>query len=195
MTDIVNEYYGPRVVRRISFTAIALISYAFLIYFLAIKVPPADFWITSQQEKSGINDMQVAFSGIFGQGMRIIVGSLIAFLVSQLVDVWVFHKIKKMTGEKRIWLRATGSTLVSQIVDSYIVLFVAFSGVFSWQQILAIGVVNYIYKATMAIVLTPVIYIAENRIEKYVGHETAAKMKKAAMGEEDDGFQNIPTAG
>ena len=194
MTDIVNEYYGPKAVRRISFTAIILISYAFLIYFLAIKVPPADFWIGSQQS-SGINDMQVAFGGIFGQGMRIIIGSLVAFLVSQLVDVYVFHRIKKMTGEKKIWLRATGSTLVSQIVDSYIVLFIAFSGVFPWQQILAIGVVNYIYKASMAIILTPVIYIAESRIEKYLGHETAAKMKRAAMGQEDDGFQNIPAAG
>ena len=195
MTDIVNEYFGPKAVRRISFTAIILISYAFLIYFLAIKVPPADFWIGSQAATGNIPNMQDAFNGIFGQGMRIIVGSLVAFLVSQLVDVYVFHKIKKMTGEKRMWLRATGSTLVSQIVDSYIVLFIAFSGVFPWQQILAIGVVNYIYKATMAIILTPVIYVAENRIEKYLGHDVAAKMKKAAMGEEDDGFTNIPAAG
>lgn len=195
MTDIVNEYYGPKAVRRISFTAIALISYAFLMFYAAISVPPADFWITSQVEKSGIPNMQVAFGGIFGQGMKIIIGSLVAFLVSQLVDVYVFHKIKKATGDKRIWLRATGSTLVSQIVDSYIVLFIAFSGTFTWQQILAIGVVNYIYKATMAIVLTPVIYIAENRIEKYLGHELAMKMKRSAMGKEQDAFMNIPTAG
>jgi queuosine precursor transporter len=195
MTDIVNEYFGPKAVRRISFTAIILISYAFLMFYAAIKVPPADFWITSHAQQDNIPNMQNAFNGIFGQGMRIIVGSLVAFLVSQLVDVYVFHKIKKATGEKRIWLRATGSTLVSQIVDSYIVLFIAFSGVFSWQQILAIGVVNYIYKASMAIILTPVIYVAEKRIEKYVGHETAMKMKKAAMGEEQDAFLNIPTAG
>jgi uncharacterized integral membrane protein (TIGR00697 family) len=89
--------------------------------------------------------MQDAFSGIFGQGMRIIIGSITAFLVSQLVDSYVFHKIKRATGEKRIWLRATGSTLVSQLIDSYIVLFIAFGGVFSWQQILAIGVVNYLF--------------------------------------------------
>ena len=111
------------------------------------------------------------------------------------MDVYVFHKIKKATGEKKVWLRSTGSTLVSQIVDSYIVLFIAFSGVFSWQQILAIGVVNYIYKATMAIVLTPIIYVAEVRIEKYLGHDLARKMKRAAMGEEQDAFINIPTAG
>jgi hypothetical protein len=185
MTDIVNEYYGPKAVRRISFTAIALISYAFLMFYVAISVPPADFWLSSHI-KDGVPDMQNAFNGIFGQGMRIIIGSLVAFLVSQLVDVAVFHKIKKVTGDKRVWLRATGSTLVSQLVDSYIVLFIAFSGVFTWQQILAIGIVNYIYKATMAIILTPVIYIVENRIEKYVGYETAHKMKRAAMGIESE---------
>ena len=81
------------------------------------------------------------------------------------------------------------------LVGIVFVLFISFSGTFSWQQILAIGVVNYIYKATMAVILTPVIYIAENRIEKYLGHETAMKMKRAAMGQEQDAFMNIPTAG
>ena len=185
ITDVVNEYYGPKAVRRISFTAIILISYAFLMYYAAIHVPPADFWI-SMGTANNIPNMQDAFNGIFGQGMRIIVGSLTAFLVSQLVDVYVFYKIKKVTGDKKVWLRATGSTLVSQLVDSYIVLFIAFSGVFSWQQILAIGVVNYIYKASMAIILTPAIYLVEERIEKYLGHDVAKRMKNAAMGKEEE---------
>src|SRR5205807_8945391 len=132
-----------------------LISYAFLMYFLAIGVPPADFWIASGKQ-NGITNMQDSFNAIFGQGMRIIIGSLVAFLVSQLVDVYIFHRIKRITGDRHIWLRATGSTLVSQIVDSYIVLFIAFSGVFTWQMILAIGMMNYFYKFTMAIILTPV---------------------------------------
>lgn len=185
MTDIVNEYYGPKAVRRISFIAIALISYAFLMFYAAIHVPPADFWIGSHVA-DGVPDMQNAFNGIFGQGMRIILGSLVAFFVSQLVDVTIFHKIKKITGEGKVWLRATGSTLVSQLVDSYIVLFIAFLGVFTWQQILAIGIVNYFYKAFMAIILTPLIYFIEHRIEKYVGHETAKKMKMAAMGKDEE---------
>lgn len=185
MTDIINEYYGPKAVRRISFTAVALISYAFLMFYLAIHVPAADFWITSRA-KQGIPDMQNAFDSIFGQGMRIIVGSLVAFLVSQIVDVAVFHKIKKRTGEKHVWLRATGSTIVSQLVDSYIVLFIAFSGIFSWQQILAIGLMNYTYKFVMALLLTPVIYLVEGRIEKYLGPEAAKKMKLAAMGKESE---------
>ncbi|OQP45467.1 hypothetical protein A4H97_32505 [Niastella yeongjuensis] len=185
MTDIINEFYGPKAVRRISFIAVGLISYAFLMFYLAIHVPAADFWVASRKDQ-GIPDMQLAFDGIFGQGMRIILGSLVAFLVSQIVDVTVFHKIKKRTGEKHVWLRATGSTVVSQLVDSYIVLFIAFSGIFTWQQILAIGMMNYTYKFLMAIILTPVIIIVEKRIEKYLGHEVARKMKLAAMGRESE---------
>ena len=187
MTDIVNEYYGPKAVRRISYTAVALIAYAFLMFYLAMGVPPAEFWYGTGI-KNGVPDMSKAFNGIFGQGMWIIFGSLTAFLVSQIVDVTVFHKIKKVTGEKKVWLRATGSTLVSQLVDSFIVLFIAFKlgQGWSWQLVFAICVVNYIYKATMAIILTPVIYFVEGRIEKYLGHETAAKMKQAAMGIESE---------
>src|SRR5579862_8556221 len=185
ITDIINEFYGPKAVRRISFTAVILISYAFLMYFLAINIPPADVWIASSG-KQGVENIQTAFSAIFGQNMRIIIGSLVAFLVSQIVDVTIFHQIKKRTGNKYLWLRATGSTLVSQLVDSYIVLFIAFSSYFTWQQILAIGMMNYIYKFTVAIVLTPLIYLVEGRIEKYVGHDTAHKMKLAAMGKENE---------
>ena len=180
ITDIVNEYYGPKAVRRISIIAIVLISYAFVMYYLSIGIPPADVWLQSSA-RQGVDNIQDSYNAVFGQNMRIIVGSMVAFFVSQLVDVTIFHKIKKLTGEKYLWLRATGSTLVSQLVDSYIVLFIAFAGIFSWQLILAIGIMNYIYKFVMAIVLTPVIYFVEARIEKYVGKETAQQMKQAAM--------------
>ncbi len=184
MTDIVNEYYGPKAVKRISYTAVALISYAFIMFYASIHIPPADWWPGSKIQ-DGIPDLQVAFSGIFGQGMFIILGSLVAFLVSQLVDVFIFQRIKKATGEKKIWLRATGSTLVSQLIDSFIVLAIAFKlgSNWTWTQVISIGIMNYIYKATIAILLTPVIYFVEKRIEIYVGHETALQMKKAAMGE------------
>ncbi|NNV57319.1 queuosine precursor transporter [Limnovirga soli] len=196
MTDIVNEYFGPKAVRRISYTAVILITYAFVMFYSSIHIPPADFWIGTKTD-SGIPNMQDAYNGIFGQGMWIILGSLVAFLVSQIVDVTVFHKIKKITGEKKIWLRATGSTLVSQLVDSYIVLIIAFKlgNNWSWPQVLAIGMMNYCYKFIMAIVLTPVIYLVEKQIEKYVGNDTARKMKLAAMGQEEDELVNIPTAG
>lgn len=184
MTDIVNEYFGPKAVRRISYTAVGLICYAFVMFYLAIKVPPdTSFWTGSQKEV-GVPDAQAAFNGIFGQGMWIIAGSLTAFLVSQVVDVWIFHKIKKVTGEKKVWLRATGSTIVSQLVDSFVVLFIAFKigKHWSYQRVVAICLVNYAYKFTMAILLTPVIYFVERLIENYLGKELTVKMKESAMG-------------
>ena len=187
ITDIVNEYYGPKAVKRISITAVALISYAFLMFYLAMSVAPAAFWENSRVA-DGIPSMQNSFEAIFGQGMWIILGSLVAFMVSQLIDVLVFHKIKKLTGEKMIWLRSTGSTLVSQLVDSFIVLFIAFKigNGWSWSTVLAVCVVNYIYKFAMAIILTPAIQLAHNAIEKYLGHDKAQQMKLAAMGKENE---------
>ena len=187
ITDIVNEYYGPKAVRRISITAVSLIAYAFLMFYLAMRIAPAAFWVGSKVE-SGVPSMQTAFEAIFGQGMWIILGSLVAFLVSQLVDVIVFHKIKKITGEKMPWLRATGSTVVSQLVDSFVVLVIAFKlgNNWTWSFVIAVCIVNYMYKFTMAIILTPVISFIEARIEKYLGLETAKKMKLAAMGIENE---------
>jgi uncharacterized integral membrane protein (TIGR00697 family) len=187
ITDIVNEYYGPKAVRRISYIAVALITYAFLMFYVAMKVPGADFWYGTKVEE-GVPDMGLAFNAVFGQGIWIILGSIVAFFVSQLVDVFVFHKIKKATGEKKVWLRATGSTLVSQLVDSFIVLFIAFYLGQGWsmQKVLAICLVNYAYKSFMAIVLTPLIYFIENRMDNYLGKETAFQMKQAAMGKEEE---------
>lgn len=101
MTDIVNEYYGPKAVKRISWTAVILISYAFLMFYTAMQTTPPGWWISSKTD-SGIPNMQSAFSGIFGQGMWIIVGSIAAFLASQLIDVAVFHWIKKRTGHRKL---------------------------------------------------------------------------------------------
>ena len=93
-------------------------------FMAAIALHPADFWANNYYK--GVPDSDAAFSGIFGQSQAIIVASLTAFLLAQLLDVFIFHKIKKATGEKKIWLRATGSTLISQFIDSFVVLFIAF---------------------------------------------------------------------
>ncbi len=182
ITDIVNEYYGPKAVKRISYIAVALISYAFCIFYMAINFPPADFWIGSGLENR-IPNMNDAFTSIFGQGMWIIVASIIAFLVSQIVDVTIFHKIKKVTGEKKVWLRATGSTVISQLVDSLIVVIIAFKigKGWSWSTVLSISLLGYSYKFLVAVILTPVIYFAETKIENYVGVEAAKQMKLSAM--------------
>jgi len=188
MTDVINEYYGRRGIRLLSFLAVGLIVYAFFMIFAAIQLVPADWWVTQNSAK-GVPDMQQAFTVILGQGLLIIMGSVTAFLVAQLVDVISFHRIKKLTGEKKIWLRATGSTLISQFVDSFVVLYIAFKlgpslidtfEPWSWSLLFAVGTVQYAYKFLMAVVLTPVIYLAHFLIDNYLGKEVATKMKKAA---------------
>jgi uncharacterized integral membrane protein (TIGR00697 family) len=190
MTDIINEYYGRKGVRFLSFLAIGLIIYAFIMFQGAIHLTPAGFWVGSYASQ-GVPDADKAYRAVFGQSQWIIVGSLLAFLVGQLLDVIIFHKIKKITGEKNIWLRSTGSTIVSQFVDSFIVLFIAFyigprlagNKDLSWSfaLVMTICIGNYLYKFIMALVLTPVIYGVHYWIEGYLGHEQAAQMKAAAM--------------
>jgi hypothetical protein len=115
--------------------------------------------------------MQAAFATIFGQGLWTIGGSVTAFLVGQLVDVALFHRIREATGEKMVWLRATGSTAVSQLVDSFIVLYIAFVlGPQHWPipLFLAVGTVNYCYKMAMAIALIPLLYLGRRLIRAYL---------------------------
>jgi uncharacterized integral membrane protein (TIGR00697 family) len=189
MTDIINEYFGRKGVRFLSWLTVGLIVYAFIMAFLAIQTPPNDWWqsISGVREDpaASLPDMNLAFKRIFGQGLWIIAGSVIAFLIGQLIDVIVFHKIRRITGEKKVWLRATGSTLVSQFIDSFIVLIIAFYIGSDWDlvRVLAIGVVNYIYKFVMAILLTPAIYGVHFLIERYLGHDLSHKMKTAAAGQ------------
>jgi queuosine precursor transporter len=188
MTDIINEYYGPKAVRFLSYMAIGIVFFAFFMVFGAINLPANEWW----QYQSGLTpngsdsilDMSLSFNKVMGQGLWIIVGSMVAFLVGQILDVAVFHKIKAATGEKMIWLRATGSTLISQLVDSYIVLMIAFWIGADWDltRVLAIGTVNYIYKFGMAIILTPVIYLGHYLIDTYLGHEVSTAMKQGAQG-------------
>lgn len=145
-SDLINEYFGKQGVKRISYITMALIAYTFIILFITIGLEPADWWIESSDDQGNTINMQLAYEKIFGQSQRIIIGSLVAFMIGQLVDVYVFQRLRKLTGSKMLWLRATGSTLISQFIDSYVVLFIAFYGTFQTDQIIAIGITNYLYK-------------------------------------------------
>lgn len=183
-TDLINEYFGKPGVKRISYLTAFLILYAFVIIFFSMNLPPADWWIMQKDPATGdVVDMNIAFNKILGQGQRIIIGSLSAFLIGQLVDVFVFQKLRAATGSRMLWLRATGSTLVSQLVDSFVVLFIAFYGVFPTQQIVAIGITNYIYKFSVALLLTPVIYLGHSLIDNYLGKQNADALSSAAAKE------------
>jgi len=172
----------------LSYMTVGLIIFGFIVIYGAISLTPNEWWqsisgVVQGQENKSIANMDLAFNRIYGQGLWIIVGSLVAFLIGQIVDVFTFHKIRKLTGEKKVWLRATGSTMVSQFIDSFVVLFIAFYIGADWDlvRVIAIGTVNYIYKFSMAILLTPLIYLAHYIIDNYLGHTTAERLKTQAV--------------
>jgi queuosine precursor transporter len=177
MTDIINEYFGRHGVKLFSWIAAVLIAYAFIAMFFAIQLVPAAFWINKETSMGTLN-MQLAYSQVLGQGLWIIIASLIAFLLGQAVDVYVFHYVKMKTGDKALWLRATGSTLVSQLIDSFVVLFIAFYIGAGWslQLVISICIVNYLYKVAVALLLTPLLYLLHKGIDNYLGKDLSRKM-------------------
>ncbi|MEI7977895.1 MAG: queuosine precursor transporter [Bacteroidota bacterium] len=186
MTDIINEYFGHKAVKLYSYIAASLITYSFLAVYLAMNTVGSDFWNIKKLENSSL-DMNLAYNNIFGQGLWIIIGSLVAFLVGQVLDVKVFQAVRKITGEKKLWLRATISTLVSQLIDSFVVLFIAFyigkiNTPDQWplSQVIAISIVNYLYKFIIAWLMIPVLYFIHKLIDKYLGKELAETMTTEA---------------
>jgi len=182
MTDIINEYYGVRGVRFLSVLTVVLIAFAFLIFFLGIRTIPDTGW-RYRGLTPGVTDQQAAYVQVLGQGMNIIIGSITAFIIGQMLDAFIFRKIKRITGEKGIWMRATISTLASQFVDSIVVTYVAFYLFrdFSLATVTAWALTAYMYKFLIAVLMTPVIYLIHGIIEKYLGHDLAKNMKEAAM--------------
>lgn len=160
-TDLINEYFGEKGVKKLSLITAGLIAYCFVLLFIALKIPAV-------KGENLVTDAQ--FYAVFGQSMWIIVGSITAFLVSQLIDVTVFHFFKSKTGNKMIWLRSTGSTVISQLFDSFIVLGIAFwmTGKMSTSVFIASAFTGYFVKLLIAICLTPLIYLGHALIEKYI---------------------------
>jgi uncharacterized integral membrane protein (TIGR00697 family) len=185
MTDVINEFYGKRGVRTISWLAVALIVYGFVFAYAAIGLAPAGWWVGAAQAQ-GVPDYQAAFAAVFGQGLWTIAGSVTAFAVGQVIDVSVFHRIRAATGERFVWLRATGSTAVSQLVDSFVVLYIAFVlGPQQWSMSLfwAVGTLNYLYKMAAAIALIPLLYLVRAGIVRYLGRARADELRAAAAAD------------
>jgi uncharacterized integral membrane protein (TIGR00697 family) len=165
-TDLANEFYGRKAVKKLSVITAGLILYAFIILYFAMAVPAAE----------GVSVVKdPAFNSVFGQSQWIIVGSIIAFLVSQFIDVTVFWMLRDKTGGKMIWLRSTGSTLVSQLVDTFIVAGIGFylPGEVDGATYINMSLTGYTAKLIIAVCLTPLIYLGHSLIGKYFGEELA----------------------
>jgi queuosine precursor transporter len=159
-TDLINEYFGEKGVKKLSLITAGLIAYTFFILYFAMKIPSTGI--------SSVNTEQ--FNAVFGQSQLIIIGSIVAFLASQLIDVTIFHFVKKRTGNKMIWLRSTGSSAISQFFDSFIVLGIAFylPGIMDFETYVISGLTGYAVKLVIAVLMTPLIYLGHFIIEKYL---------------------------
>jgi uncharacterized integral membrane protein (TIGR00697 family) len=167
-TDLINEYFGREGVKRLTLMTIALIVYAFVVLFLAMQVPAAAF--------SPVTDAQ--FRAVFGQSLWIIVGSVTAFALSQLVDVGVFWLVRHRTGGRFLWMRATGSTVVSQLIDSIVIIGIAFwlPGKVKTSEFLQVAASNYSFKLLIALGTTPLLYAGHAAIDRFLGIDEAHQL-------------------
>lgn len=186
-TDLINEYFGRRGVKNLSIFTALLVVYAFGVFFIGMHVPAVSF--------SPVQDGP--FATVFGQSQWIIAGSIVAFLVSQMVDVFVFWMIRARTKGKLLWLRATGSTLVSQLVDTFIVggIGLYLPGVLGMQpegqsamtfaQFVTTCLSGYTFKLIVAVAMTPAIYVGHSLIDGVLGqresHDLIASAAKASL--------------
>jgi len=179
-TDLINEYFGKDGVRKITFLTVGLIIYSFIVLYAGMSVGSAPFSPVSSEQ----------FNAVFGQSMWIIVGSITAFLLSQLIDVFVFWMVRKRTGHKLIWLRATGSTVVSQLIDTFVVSGIAFflPGKLSLAEYLNVAFTGYVFKFIIALAVTPLIYAGHAAVHRFLGESESEKLieqaSKATIGKE-----------
>ncbi len=181
-TDLINEYFGKDGVKKLTLFTAALVLYAFVIIYIGMAIPAVSF--------SPVGDE--AFNIVFGQSLWIIFASVIAFLISQGIDVFVFWLVRDRTGGAMLWLRSTGSTVISQLIDTFVVMGFAFylpsvleliplEKRMNFDQYLLTSSSNYGYKVLIAIALTPLIYAGHGIIEKILGHsESEHLIDKAA---------------
>jgi queuosine precursor transporter len=183
LTDLLNEFYGRAVVRRVTFIAFFMVALTFGIIYAAGALPWAPFTLT--QEWKGVGPSH--FGVVFTQATQIQVASMFAFLIGNLVDISVFWFIKRLTGNKMLWLRSTGSTAVSQLIDTVIINGIIWLSKVPFGTYLTIVLTSYLIKLFAAIVVTPAIYGLHEVFEKRYGLEPVPLEPKPAEVDQSSG--------
>jgi uncharacterized integral membrane protein (TIGR00697 family) len=189
MTDIVNEYFGKATVKHFTWIAIAVNLLLQPVVQAAIRVPAVSFTpgVTS-------DEVQHAYQIALGQSWQIVAASLVAFAVAQWLDVQVFTWLRRLTGGKLLWLRSQGSTVVSQLIDTIVVIYLAFvvipalTGGNAWSiaQATEVSFTNYVYKFLIAVLSTPVLYFVHGITHRYLGHDEAEALVHSAHPKDPD---------
>ena len=145
--DVLSEVYGLRAARRAIFIGFALAALASLTFYLVQIAPAASAW-----------GNQEAFVAVLGFVPRIVLASMLGFLVGQLLNSLVLVKIKERTKEKALWLRLIGSTAVGELADTLVFCTIAFYGVITGSEFWSYVIVGYFYKTLLEVILLPITY-------------------------------------
>ncbi len=148
VTDLISELYGQKKANLVVFSG--FVASLFVLLFL---------WIGGQFNSipSSIVD-DVTYNSVFRNAWRLIAASMVAYLFAQIIDVRIFHFWKRLTNGKHLWIRNNGSTIVSQLVDTILVICILFFGVWESDQILSAIIDGWLFKMLMAFLDTPIIY-------------------------------------
>ena len=149
VTDLISEIYGQKKANLVVFSG--FVASIFVLSFL---------WLGAQFNSipnSIVNDF--TYNTVFQSAWRLITASMVAYLFAQFIDVRVFHFWKKLTNGKHLWLRNNGSTIASQLIDTTLVIFILFVGVWDTNQILSAIIDGWIFKMLIALLDTPIIYV------------------------------------
>lgn len=155
--DVVSEVWGFRAARRAIITSFAAALFASICFWIIIALPSASFY-----------EGQEAFVQVLGPVPLIVAGSLLGFLVGQLLNAWVLVKVKEKTREKHLWARLISSTLVGQFLDTLIFCAVAapIIGIQTFGQFLNYVIVGYVWKCLVEVLVIPVTYAVVARLKK-----------------------------
>ena len=158
VTDIVSEVLGEKKAQEFVYISIFVLIFTLVMMYVAIKMPPNETW-----------GNQEAFASVFSSNLRMIIASIIAFIISQFHDVWAFNLLKKKTKGKYLWLRNNVSTIVSQFIDTTIFMFIAFYKVnpkFTASFIVSLIIPYFIFKVVFALLDTPFCYLGVKWLRK-----------------------------
>jgi uncharacterized integral membrane protein (TIGR00697 family) len=164
LTDLLNEFYGKRAARFVTWIGFAMAVLTFVVIQVVVVLPPAPF--TLGADWTGTTPS--AIDNVFGGSKRILFASMVAYISAQLLDIAVFNALKRLTNNRMLWLRATGSTAVSQLLDTVVVQIIAWVGVLSPSKIVALVVTSYVVKLAVAVGLTPLIYAGHSLMERWL---------------------------
>lgn len=171
LTDVINEFYGQRAARFVTFVALGMALLAYTFVYVAAQVPIAE--MAKQPDWTGVREG--CFENVFVGSLRMLTASLVAYVIGQLTDIAVFSALKRWSGPRLLWLRATGSTAVSQLIDTVAITLVAWTGMMPAEELVRIMLSAYTLKIVIAVGLTPLIYACHRVVERHLGIRPASR--------------------